>query len=113
MTFAELHAQHPTPFQFRRYGSDIVDDKGNEVTLGVVVAMMNAAAKQIANDHLQLCRGYSPECVAACIRAVEALRDSEDPASLDPVPQDKCLSAIADKAVDAAIALLPKEANDD
>lgn len=107
-TFDELHKEHPTPWRISRTLDGAVrfvaDANGNPVTMETVVAMMNAAASR---------DGYTPECVAACIKAVEAGRTYHEHSKsnqhvegwMDAELDARCA---AYEAMDHAISLLPK-----
>lgn len=90
-TFDELHKEHPTPWTWWLPESDkrirgIRDANGELMSLSKVTEMMNLAVVEngCLDGWRQLCRRLigtspeiSPECVAACIKAVEATRDAK------------------------------------
>lgn len=94
------------------------DDKRSFFTRGEIDEFLDRkhvfATKQEKDTSLAIlaaCKGYSPECVKACIAAVEA-RARYEYLAVDcrDTPENIELMAEldADNAIDAAIALLPK-----
>jgi len=102
-TFDEWHKEHPTPWRISRTLDGAVrfvaDANGNPVTMETVVAMMNAAASR---------DGYTPECVAACIKAVEAYHEATM-SRCQTIDELRCREQMSHDCMKLAVSLLPSK----